>query len=109
MDLILGYWQVELSPEDQEKCAIITTQGLFQPTRMPQGLCNAPATFQRLVDHVLADLKFSCVLVYLDDINVFSQTFTDHLSHLEEVFKQLIAANLKLKPKKCTFFKEQID
>ena len=61
------------------------------------------------MDHVFADLKFSCVLVYLDDINLFSQTFTNHLSHLEEVFERLIAANLKLKPKKCTFFKEQID
>ena len=49
MDLILVYWQVELSPEDQEECAIITTQGLFQPMCMPQGLCNVPATFQRLI------------------------------------------------------------
>ena len=61
------------------------------------------------MDHVLASLKFSCVLVYLDDINVFYHTFTDHLSYLKEVFKQLIAANLKLKPKKYLFFKKQID
>ena len=108
MDLISGYWQVEMSPEDQEKCAIITTQGLFQPTRMPQGLCNAPATFQRLMDCVLSDLKFSCVLVYLDNINVFSHTFTDHIDHLEEVFKWLLAAGLKLKPKKCSFFKKKL-
>ena len=106
-DLILGYWQVELSPEDQEKCVIITTKGLFQPMGMPQGLCNAPATFQRLMDHVLDALKFLCVLVYLDDINVFSCTFTNHLSHLEEVFKRLITANLKLKPKKCTFLRNR--
>ena len=61
------------------------------------------------MDYVLADFKFLCLLVYLDDISVFSSTLTNHLSHLEEVFKQLITANLKLKPKKCTFFKEQLD
>ena len=94
---------MELSPEDQEKCAIITTQGLFQPTRMPQGLCNALATFQRLMDHVLADLKFSCVLVYQDDINVFSQTFTDHLFHIEEVYKRLIEQTLNLSQRNARF------
>ena len=75
MDLISKYWQIDLLPEDQEKCAIITSRGLFQPTRMPQGLCNTPATFQRAMDVILANLKLSCVLVYLDDINFFSQTF----------------------------------
>ena len=84
-------------------------QGLSQPTRMPQGLCNAPATFQQLMDCILSDLKFSCVLVYLDHIDVFSRTFTDHIDHLKEVIKRLLAAGLKLKPKKCSFFKEQID
>ena len=97
-----------MSPEDQEKCAMITTQGLFQPTCILQGLCNAPATFQRLMDCVLYDLIFSCVLVYLDNINVFSRAFTDHNDHLEVVFKQLLAAKLELKPKNCSFFKEQI-
>ena len=76
---------------------------------MPQGLCNTPATFQRLMDYVLSDLKFSCVLFYLDNINVFSRTFTDHIDHLKEVFKRLLAAGLKLKLKKSSFFKEQID
>ena len=109
MDFISGYWQVEMSPEDQKKCAIITMQGFFQPIRMRQGLCNAPATFQQLMDCVLSNLKFSCVLVYLDDINVFSHTFTYHIDHLKEVFKRLLAVGLKLKPKKSSFFKEQID
>ena len=109
MDLISGYWQIKLPPEEQEKCAIITSDGLYQPTRMPQGLCNAPATFQRAMDDMLSDLKLSCVLVYLDDINVFSRTFNEHLEHLEEVFRRLAAANLKIKPRKCDFFKEQLD
>ena len=71
MDLASKYWQVDLSPEDREKAALITSEGLFEPTRMPQGLCNAPATFQRAMDSILRDLKLSCVLVYLDDITVF--------------------------------------
>ena len=109
MDLISGYWQVELPESEQEKCAIITSLGLYQPTCMPQGLCNAPATFQQIMDSVLADLKFSCVLIYLDNINVFSKTFNEHLLHLEQVFIRLAQNNLKLKPKKCHFFKDRID
>ena len=88
MDLISLYWQIDLPPEDQEKCVIITSRGLFQPTQMPQGLCNAPATFQWAIDVILDNLELSCVLDYLDDINVFSQAFDNHLEHLEEVFCQ---------------------
>ena len=98
MDLISGYWQIDLPPEDQKKSAIITSRGLFQPTLMPQGLCNALATFQQAMDVILDNFKSSCVLVYLNDINVFSQTFNDHLEHLKEVLCQLLKANLKLKP-----------
>ena len=109
MDLASGYWQVELSPEDREKCALISSEGLFEPTRMPQGLCNAPATFQRAMDGILGDLKMSCVLVYLDDITVFSRTFQEHLSHLRLVFDCLRTAGLKLKPSKCSFFKTEME
>ena len=105
MDLVSGYWQIDLPEENQQKAAIITPQGLFQPTRMPQGLCNAPATFQRTMDNILSDLKMSCVLVYLDDINVFSKTFSEHLDHLRDVFHRLSKNNLKLKAKKCHLFK----
>ena len=73
MDLISGYWQIDLPEEEQEKCAIVAQSGLYQPTRMPQGLSIAPATFQRAMDSILSNLKRSCVLVYLDDINVFSK------------------------------------
>ena len=108
MDLASGYWQVNLNKEDREKCALVTTEGLFEPSRMPQGLCNAPATFQRAMDHVLGDLKMSCVLIYLDNITVFSQTFTEHLQHLRSVFSQLCEHNLKLKADKCQFLKKQL-
>ena len=76
---------------------------------MPQGLCNAPATFQRAMDNLLGDLKLSCVLVYLDDITVFSKTFSDHLEHLKQVFLRLRTAGLKLKPSKCSFFQENME
>ena len=109
IDFISGYWQVEDPESEQKKCAIITSSRLYQPTCMPQGLCNASATFQQIMDSVLADLKFSCVLIYLDNINVFSKTFNEHLVHLEQVFIRLAQNNLKLKPKKCHFFKDRID
>lgn len=109
MDLASGYWQIELPESEQEKCAMITASGLYQPMCMPQGLCNAPATFQRAMDYILSDLKLSCVLVYLDNINVFSRTFNKHLKHLEEVFSRVVKKNMKLKPSKCHFFKSQVD
>ena len=82
MDLASGYWQVNLNFQDCEKCAFITSEGLFEPTQMPQGLCNSPATFQRAMDFILEDLKISYVLVYLDNFTVFSQTFSDYMKHL---------------------------
>ena len=107
MDLISGYWQVELPPSEQEKCAIITTNGLYQPTCMPQGLFNASATFPRIMDTILSDLKYSCVLIYFDNSNVFSCTFNEHLEHLKQVFKRLAKNNLKLKPIECHFSKDR--
>ena len=89
MDLVLGYWQINLPEEDQEKCAIITSSGLYQPTRMPQGLCNAPTTFQRAMDCIFSDIKLLCVLVYLDNI-IFFSALQEHMDHLQEVFERLI-------------------
>ena len=99
MDLISGSWQVELPESEQEKCAIITSLGLYQPTCMPQGLCIAPATFQQIMESVLADLKFSCVLIYLDNINVFFKTFNEHIMHLVKsscvFFKVILSSSQK--------------
>lgn len=103
LDLASGYWQVEMNPKDREKTAFITQFGTFQFTVMPFGLCNAPATFQRLMDEVLHDELWKFVVVYLDDLNIYSRTFDEHLQHLRKIFDRLRDAGLKLNPEKCKF------
>ena len=102
LDLASGYWQVEVEQSDREKTAFSTPQGLYQFRVMPFGLCNAPGTFQRLMEHVLAGLHWTSCLVYLDDIIIFSQSIADHLQKLREVFVRLQGAGLKIKPSKCS-------
>ena len=75
---------------------------------MPFGLCNAPATFQRLMQRVLSGLEYKCCFVYLDDVLVVSKSFPDHLSHLREVFGRLKSAGLRLKPKKCDLLRDKV-
>ena len=79
MDLASGYWQVAMSPEPKHKAAFVTNEGLFQFRVMPFGLCNAPATFERLMDHVLCGMRWSQCLVYLDDVISFGGTVTEAL------------------------------
>ena len=89
LDLICGYWQVEIKEEDQEKTAFCTPDGLFEFEVMPFGLCNAPATFQRLMELVLAGLQWTTCLVYLDDVIVTGKTFEEHLDHLDGVLLRI--------------------
>ena len=101
LDLASGYWQVKMAQFAKEKTAFVTHQGLHEFQVMPFGLRNAPSVFQRLMQRVLAGLNPEngpdYVSVYLDDILIFSRTLEDHLKHLMEVFKRLLAAGLKLK------------
>lgn len=108
LDLQSGYWQVELDEKDKEKSAFSTGDGLWQFTVMPFGLCNAPATFERLMEHVLRGLHWKTCLVYLDDIIVMGKDFDDHLRKLQEVFIRIGAAGLKLSPKKCSLFQREV-
>ncbi|GBC25874.2 retroviral-like aspartic protease 1 [Rhizophagus irregularis DAOM 181602=DAOM 197198] len=103
LDLALGYWQIKVRAEDQEKTAFITKFGTYEFKVMPFGLCNALATFQRTMDKVLHGIKEKFVLVYLDDIIIYSKTFKDHIQHLEEVLNRIRKANLRLKAEKCHF------
>lgn len=75
MDLTTGYWQIEVDKKDREKTAFITPDGLYEFKVMPFGLCRAPATFQRVMDTVLAGLKWHTCLVYLDDVVFFCTEF----------------------------------
>ncbi|GFS70624.1 hypothetical protein TNCV_520341 [Trichonephila clavipes] len=101
MDLRSGYWQIEIDEADREKTAFITPEGLYEFKVMPFGLCNAPATFERMLDNLLCHFKWTMCLCYLDDIIVFSETFEDHLIRLRLVLKCLQEAGLKLNSKKC--------
>ena len=109
LDLASGYWQVAMDPEDKEKTAFITHSGLYHWIVMPFGLCNAPATFCRLMETVLADIVWSRCLVYLDDIITFGKDFDICLSNLTAVFIRLRSSNLKLKAKKCELFRTEVD
>ena len=82
--------------------------GFYECETMPFGLTNAPATFQRLMESCLGDLHLNWCIIYLDDIIVFSKTPKEHIERLRGVFPKLVAAGLKLKPKKCEFFKSKI-
>ena len=88
LDLASGYWQVSLSQEARVKTAFTTHSGLFQFKVMPFGLCNAPATFERLMERVLQGLQWSRCLVYLDDIISFGSIFSDALDNLTLIFER---------------------
>ena len=103
LDLASGFWQVEMSPEDREKTAFITHRGLYEFNVMPFGLCNAPSTFQRLMNQVLRKFLGKFTAVYLDDIIIYSNTFEQHLDHLNQVFAAIRQACLKIKLRKCFF------
>ena len=89
LDLASGYWQIEMDPATKDKSAFTTHAGLFEFERMPFGLCNAPATFQRLMQAVLAGMEWKFCFVYLDDILVCSRTLEEHLDHFQQVFNRL--------------------
>ncbi|GBM56847.1 Retrovirus-related Pol polyprotein from transposon 297 [Araneus ventricosus] len=108
MDLRSGYWQIEVDEADREKTACVTPEGLYEFKVMPFGLCNAPATFERMMDNLLRHLKWSMCLCYLDDIIVFSETFKDHISQLRIVLKCIQEAGLVLNPKKCLFAAREV-
>ena len=103
LDLTAGYWQIKVDPRSVDKTAFRCHRGLFEFLRMPFGLCNAPAVFQRTMDKMLAGLIGRCVMVDLDDIVIYRKNEKEHLEHLQQVFDCLKQAGLRLKPTKCFF------
>ena len=109
LDLKSGYWQVEMDEASKPLTAFtVGPLGFYECERMPFRLTNAPATFQRLVESCLGDLHLNWCIIYLDDVIVFSKTPKEHIDRLRGVFHKLFLAGLKLKPKKCEFFKSKI-
>ena len=107
LDLLWGYWQVEMSEKDRAKTAFSTHEGLYEFKVMPFGLCNAPATFQRLMDLVLSGIQWSSCLVYIaDDIVIVGKTVQNHLDNLQLVLDRIKRAGLRLKPSKCHLFQK---
>src|SRR5437870_13152582 len=98
-----GYWQVIMYPADREKTAFITKYGTYEFNIVPFGLCNTPATFQCLMNQIYKGIAYKYIVVYLDDTNVFSRTFEDHIQYLKEVFTRIRKARLKLNLDKCTY------
>jgi transposase InsO family protein len=109
LDMKSGYHQIEVKEEHKNRTAFTAGPlGFWEYNRLPFGLCNAPATYQRAMEQCLGDLNYNICLVYLDDVIIFSKTYEEHLQRLEAVFKKLREYGLKLSPKKCQFFKEKV-
>ena len=108
LDLKSGYWQVEMDEMSKQLTAFTVGPLGYECERMPFGLTNAPATFQRLMESCLGDLHLNWCIIYLDDIIVFSKMPKEHIKRLRGVFSKLVQAGLKLKPRKCEFFKSRI-
>ena len=109
LDLKSGYWQVPIQEQDEEKTAFRTSSGqLFEFNQVPFGLCNAAATFSRLMDRNLAGLHWETCLFCLDDIIVFAATWEEYLARLRQVFEHLCHAQLKLSAEKCTFAAKEV-
>ena len=100
MDLTKGYWQIGVHPSSIEKTAFVTQNGVYEFLRLPFGLKNSAASFNRLMRHVLGDMKG--VGCFVDDIIIYTDTWEEHLIVLEEVFRRLRKAGLTVKPSKCT-------
>jgi hypothetical protein len=103
-----GFWQIKIAEKDKMKTAFSTPSGHYHFHRLPYGLSNSPASFQRLMDMVLRNLTGAECWVFLDDLIIFADTIEEHAQRLEHVLQRFEKANLKLQPAKCTFAQPQV-
>ena len=109
MDLKSGFWQVKMAEESRQYTAFtVGSMGVYEFLRMPYGLCNAPATFQRLMQNCLGELNLTYTLIYLDNVIVYSKIEEEHLVRLRSMLEQFMEHGLKLKPSKCNIFHTEI-
>ena len=109
IDLRSGYHQIRIAPDDTEKTAFTTRYGSYEFLVMPFGLCNAPGSFQRYMNSVLGDIVDQFVVIYLDDILIYSDNETDHMGHLREVLTKLKENQLMARAHKCEFLRDHIE
>ena len=108
LDCNSGYWQLPVAKQDQDKTAFVCHAGLFRYKRMPSGLTNAPASFQRTLDILLSRYKWQSCLIYLDDVIIYSNTVDDHFNHVDKILSALNAAGISLKLRKWEFFTDKV-
>src|SRR6201985_154367 len=108
LDMTSGYYQMRLDKEPQEIASFVTPGGYWKYTRMPFELKNALASFQKMMTMIFGDLMGKTLLVYIDDITIFTITFPEHMAALCEVFERMKMEGLYLKPKKCTFAAKKV-
>jgi len=107
-DLASGFHQIPMHESDAQKTAFSTPHRHYQFNRMPFGLKNAPATFQRLMDQVLSTLQENNMFVYLDDIVIYAASLIEHQIKFHKFAERLRQANLKLQPDKCEFLQKEV-
>lgn len=108
MDLTSGFYNISMHEQDKRFTAFTTPIGLHEFNRLPQGLCNSPASFMRLMMNIFGDQNFFTLLCYLDDVLVFAQNEDEVIKRLEMVFGRLREHRLKLAPKKCHFLRQSV-
>ena len=107
-DLASGFHQIKMNPEDPHKTAFSTPNDHYEFDRMPFGLCNGPAAFQRLMNITLSGLIGTDLFVYLDDIVIYADSLEEHQQKFDKLVDRWRSTNLKLQPDKCEFLRQEI-
>ena len=106
LDLRSGYWQIRIAKEDTHKTAFLCRYGQYEWLTMPFGLTNAPSTFMRVMNNCFSDMLDECVVIFLDDILIYSKTLEEHAKHVRQVLDRLRQHQFYVKLKKSELFKQ---
>jgi hypothetical protein len=109
LDLASGLWQVRVRDQDVHKTAFHTHDGLMEWVAIPCGLCNAPSTFHKMMNDILRDFLHKFVIIYLDDVCIYSRTHEEHMQHMRLVLQRFKEEDLKLRLKKFFFGLQEME